>query len=432
MGMSFEELIKSDKDSDLEKQFKNVRTALKLILAKYISDSGSYERVIEGFIGADIDSKRSDPSKKNFLDDLLDIGKHMDDAFNKIGDAAEGALAHRLSSVSDIYLDRISQASYESKLNRFPFHKERFIMDVSEEQEAKSIVPRAAFRSIKMFVDKYYFLFRQCSVNLKAKAVFNKISIFRDSLINFEWAIAHYTNKLNGEYAKEIAPFHKDTKLALLRLRKLCEAIDAASFGSFVKTLRGSAIEMGIRAYVRYNPVVTVASGDVKAGSAISVGAILEKYDRFMLPIRQAAAEYGRTKKTATQRPSTPDQPKMFWDISSQITEFRDGMHEIIDEFSKGINSSCEDFKYFSYAVQNVLIPYMNHSKGEVNTSFLVGVNNLDTFFWKIMVMAIESCQENDENIEEILGLIVRVRKSDAERRAAPDDANIDETFEEE
>ncbi len=429
MGMSFEELVKNDKDRDLEKQFKNVRTALKLSLSKYIGESGSLEKSIEEFAGEDQADKKGSSSKKNFLDDLLDIGKLMDDTFNKIGDSSEGALAHKLTSVSAIYMDRISHACYEAKLNRFPMHKEKFAVNVTEEQEAKAVVPRTVFRSIKMFIDKYYFLFRQCSVNPKAKGVFNKIAAFRDNLINFEWSIAHYVNKLEGEYAKEIAPFYKDTKMALLRLRKFCEAIEASPFGGLVKSLKDTAVEMGVRAYLRYNPVVTVVRGGVRVGAVIPVGTILEKYDHFMTPIRQAVADYDKAKRAMQQRSFMSETPKMFWDISGQITEFRDGMHDVVDEFSKGISPSNEDFKYFTYTVQNVLIPYMNQTKGEVNESFVVGVNNLDTFFWKVMIMAIEFGQENGENVDEILGLTVRIKKSDVERRVSSSGVNAEEVF---
>lgn len=419
MSMSFEELVKCDKDRELEKKYKNVRTALKLSLTKYISDSPSLERAVDKFSGCDITDKSSDSSKKSFIDDLLEISKFMEDAFNKIGDAKEGALAHRLASVSAIYMDRISHACYESKLNRFPMHKEKFAVNVTEEQEAKSVVPKMVLRSVKVFIDKYYFLLRQCSVNPKAKILFTKISDFRDQLHHFEWSIGHYINKLEGEYAKEIAPFYKDTKLALLRLRKLCEAIEAGPFGVFIKGFRDTALEMGVRAYIRYNPNITVANGNARKGAVIPIGSIIEKYDYFMAPIRQAVAGYDKAKRAMQQRSPLSENHKMFWDISSQITEFREGMHKIINEFSVGISNSNDDFKYFIYTVQNVLIPYMNQTKGEVNDSFVVGVNNLDVFFWKVMIMSIELGQEGGENMEEILGLTIRIKQSDIDKKAA-------------
>lgn len=428
MGMSFEELVKVDKDRELEKKYKNVRTALKLGLSKYINESSTLERSFKGFTGADPDKKLPSP-KKNFVDDLLDIAQFMEDAFNKMGDAKEGALAHKLASVSAIYMDRISHACYEAKLNRFPMHKEKFSVNVTEEQEAKSVVPKMVIRSIKVFIDRYYYLLRQCSVNPKAKALYTKISDFRDKLCHFEWSMGHYVTKLEGEYAKEIAPFFKDTKMALLRLRKLCEAIDASTFGTFIKGLKDTALEMGVRSYIKYNPVVSVLHGGVRKGAIIPIGNILEKYDIYMEPIHQAVADYDKTKRAMQMRSPLSDNYKMFWDISGQIVEFRDGMHGVIDEFSKGISNSNENFKYFIYTVQNVLIPFMNQAKGEVNDSFVVGVDNLDAFFWKVMILAIECGQENQESIEEILGLTVKVKQSDIDKRAANSAENTEEAL---
>lgn len=427
MGMSFEELVKIDKDRELDKKYKNVRTALKLSLSKYINETPSIERSFKTYAGADPEKKPS--PKKNFIDDLLDIGKLMEDAFNKMGDSKEGALAHKLASVSAIYMDRISHACYESKLNRFPMHKEKFAVNVTEEQEAKSVVPKMVIRSIKVFIDKYYYLLRQCSVNPKAKILYTKITEFRDKLCHFEWSMGHYVTKLEGEYAKEIAPFFKDTKMALLRLRKLCEAIDASTFGTFIKGLQETALEMGVRGFIKYNPIVSVVHGGIRKGAIIPIGTILEKYDKHMEPIHQAVADYDKTKHAMQLRNPLSDNYKMFWDISGQIVEFRDGMHGVIDEFSKGISNSNENFKYFIYTVQNVLIPFMNQAKGEVNDSFVVGVHNLDAFFWKVMVLAIECGQENQESIDEVLGLAVRVKQSDIDKKVANSGVNPEEAF---
>ena len=90
-------------------------------------------------------------------------------------------------------------------------------------------------------------------------------------------------------------------------------------------------------------------------------------------------------------------------------------MHSVIDEFSKGISPSDEDFKFFTHTAQAVIIPYMNQTKGEVNDSFINGVKNLDTFFWKIMTKAIENSQEKGEKMDEIVGLAVRVTQKELE-----------------
>ncbi len=57
----------------------------------------------------------------------------------------------------------------------------------------------------------------------------------------------------------------------------------------------------------------------------------------------------------------------------------------------------------------------MNQTKGEVNDSFINGVKNLDTFFWKIMTKAIENSQEKGEKMDEIVGLAVRVTQKELE-----------------
>lgn len=58
----------------------------------------------------------------------------------------------------------------------------------------------------------------------------------------------------------------------------------------------------------------------------------------------------------------------------------------------------------------------MNQTKGEVNDSFINGVKNLDTFFWKIMTKAIENAQENGEKMDEIVGLAVRVTQKELDK----------------
>ena len=146
--------------------------------------------------------------------------------------------------------------------------------------------------------------------------------------------------------------------------------------------------------------MLTVVTGNVRKGSVIPVQTIVDKYDNVMFPIRQTVAELDT--KLGGNRPKDP--AKAFWDIASQITSFRDGMHSVIDEFSKGISPSDEEFKFFTHTAQAVLIPYMNQTKGE------------DTFFWKIMTKAIENAQENGEKMDEIVGLAVRVTQKELDK----------------
>ena len=76
----------------------------------------------------------------------------------------------------------------------------------------------------------------------------------------------------------------------------------------------------------------------------------------------------------------------------------------------------------------------MTQSKGEVNDSFIVGVKNLDTFFWKIVVKSIERSQKDGEVMEEILGLSVRITQKELEqfiqsrKEAGDSDMNTEET----
>ncbi len=76
-----------------------------------------------------------------------------------------------------------------------------------------------------------------------------------------------------------------------------------------------------------------------------------------MFPIRQTVAELDT--KLGGSRAKDPS--KAFWDIASQITSFRDGMHSVIDEFSKGISPSDEDFKY-NTTFPDITSNYCKHS----------------------------------------------------------------------
>lgn len=430
MAMIVDEVLKTQKTKLLETKFGNVRKGLRMSLVAFLKDNPGYEKLIDSFTGIDPADKKTE-SKKNFLDDLTEISKLMDDTFNKLGGAEEGALAHKLVTVSAIYMERVGIACAESKINNFPQHKEKFAMYVSEDQEVKAIVPRTTIKTIKNYLDKWFLLIQQYSVNAKAKIIYTKLSDFRDKLHHFEYVLGKSINQLQKDYIKEIAPFMKYTKAALLKMRKLFEAIDASSFGKMISALTDVAMENGTRVYVKYNAVITIVAGNVHKGSVIPVQTIVDKYDNFMFPIRQTIAELD-TKAGGSR---TKDPSKAFWDIASQITSFRDGMHSVIDEFSKGISPSDEDFKFFTHTVQAVLIPYMNQSKGEVNNSFIVGVKNLDTFFWKIVTRSIENGQEDGEKMDEILGLAVRISQKDvdafkAEGGAAESDAEVPEELE--
>lgn len=411
MAVIAEEMLKAIKFKEIDGKFSAVRKGLKMSLVTFLKENPSYEKLIEGFIGVDPKDKKTEKNA-NFIDHLGEVGKLMDEAFNKLGDASDGALAHLLVTISGIYMERIGQKSQEIKTNFFPHHKEKFNMNISETQELKAIVPRTTFKTIKSYVDKWYYLLSQYSVNAKAKVVYTKIVDFRDKLQIFEYIFGKSVNSLQREYVKEIIPFMKDSKLALLRLRKLCEAIDASSFGKMIKALHGVAIEEGTRVYIKQNAVINIYDANGQSSRAMPIQNIVDKYDNFMFPIRQTVAELD-TKIGSTRG---KDPAKAFWDIANQITSFRDGMHSVIEEFSKGVSPNDEDFKFFTHTVQAVLIPYMNQSKGEVNDTFIVGVKNLDTFFWKIVMKSIEKAQKDGETMEEILGLSIRISQKELDQ----------------
>lgn len=408
MAMIADEILRAQKSRELETKFSSVRKGLRMALVSFLKDNPSYEKLIDSFAGLE-GLEGGEGSARNFLDELLDISKLMDETFDKLGGAEDGALAHKLTTVSAIYMERVGQGCLECKINNFPLHKEKFSVYLSEEQEVKGIVPRTTLKTIKSFLDRWFFVMQQYSVNARAKLVYMKLSLFRDRLHNFEYVLGKNINKVKKEYIKEIIPFTKDTKLALLRMRKLFEAVDASPFGKMIKALSDVAMESGTRVYVKYNSVITVVINSIYKGSVIPIQTIVDKYDAVMFPVRQILAEL----ETELGGSRLKDPAKAFWDVSSQITSFRDGMHDVINEFSKGISPSDEDFKFFVYTVQTVLIPYMNQSRGEVNDTFIIGIRNLDTYFWKIVTKAIENSQEGGEHMDEILGLTVNITKKD-------------------
>ena len=64
-----------------------------------------------------------------------------------------------ISKIIKFYINNFSFCitCLESKTNYFPMHKEKFAMYVSEDQEAKSIVPRTTLKTIKNYLDKRVF-----------------------------------------------------------------------------------------------------------------------------------------------------------------------------------------------------------------------------------------------------------------------------------
>lgn len=429
MPQTREEFTKDLKDKDLEARFKNVRNGLKLALSKYMlePESKDVEKVIESFTGLD---KAFPKREKSFVDDLLAVGSTMDSIFKDMQGLEELALVQKLSTIGTVYMDRVSEECFRKKLDNFPRYKEKFETGMSEEQEAKSVVPKTIFYSIKLYLDRYYLLFRMYSVNVKAKGLFIKLNKFRDTLINFEYNIAYYLSKVPNDHIKDTVSFKRAMKIAVMRLRKFFEAIDASNFGKLVRALNWVGIENGIRIYIKYNPDVLVKKPGLGLTGLVSLSSILENYETCMSPIRQMISDDdsssildSRKFKRHTPTANNNDS-KAFWDVADKIKAFRDGMYKVIDDMGVGIVSGDGDYKFFIQTVQSAILPYVSQSRGEGNSTFLIAAKNLDSFFWKLIIKIIENAQENGETVDEILGLSIKV--SDKEIKTAMEALNAE------
>lgn len=404
MNMIAEELLRTEKYKELENRFSNIRKGLKISLNNVLKENLDYAKMIEKYAAVDVNPLLN--SGRSFFDELGEIAKLMKQAFD-VGDVEEGALAHKLARNSVIYIERIGQASVECKNNHFAFQKEKFNMNVSEEQEVKSLIPRNTFRNIKNYITKWTYLFSQYSVNAKARVIYQKLVNFRDTLLEFEYNYGKNLSLVSKDYLKEVLPFIKEAKLALLRLRKLCEAIEASQFGSITKLLYSTVIEEGTRVFVNLNEFIYVRR--VAGGEEIQVPlqGIVEKYDNVMFPIRQTLAELDA--KVHTQR--NKDEIGLFWNVSSNVLSFKTKMQKVIDKFSFSISPNDEDVKFFTFTVQSIIIPYMSQMSGKVNDTFINSIKNLDTFFWRIIVRAIERSLDNKIDMDQLLGLSVKITK---------------------
>lgn len=410
MLMTREEYAKDLKDKELDVKFKTVRNAHKLLLSKFMLDAENqdYEKLIESFIGLDPSSAHK--KKKSFLDDLLEIGIVMDEVFADITTKEELQIVQALKSTGLVYMDKMAAACLAAKTEHFPRFKEKFDMGLSEEQEAKTVVPKAIFYSVKLYLDKYYLLFRLFSVNVKARAVFVKLGRFRQSLIAFEYNIAYYLSVFKKDYIKEVILFKQEMKITLMRLRKLFEAIDDSSFGKLVKMLYTISIENGVKTYIKYNPEVVIDKPLIGLVAKISLADVLGNYERNMFPVRQVVAENNAVFQSKLSKEVAQ---KAFWDFVDKIHSFRDGMYKVSEDIGNGVLSSDSDYKYFIQIIQSLILPYVSQSKGEVNDTFFIGVKNLDIFFWKLIVKMIENAQEKSESMDEILGLVIKVSEKE-------------------
>ncbi len=417
MPLTYEEYVRAEKDKAQELKFKQVRTGLKLAMSKHIQETngGKLEKLIGTFTGLESQEVDSE-DKRTFLDDLIDTTVIMNEVFASLGDAEEGLLASKLTSISAIYMDKLAEKYIDLKLNHYPRYKEKFTVDMSEEQEIKNIVPRVAFKSIKMFLDKYYYVFRLCSVNPKAKMIYTKLDEYRSNLVKFEYNIGYSISKVRGDYLKQIKPFYRDTKRSLLMIRRFFEAVEDSQFGKLVKYLYETSFEYASRTYVKFNPTMTIVA-PVHKGMVVPMQEMLDKFDESMEPIHQMVIDYDQTKILMRRRHSLgQENTTTYWDVSERIVHFKESMAGVVENFERVVSSSDNELKFFNHTIQTVIIPYINQSRGEVNETFTAGVKHLDQFFWKVTIKIIEMCQDDNEQMDEIAGLVLRLKPSELVR----------------
>lgn len=407
--MLADELLKVQKFKEQDAKFGPIRKGLRMSLVSHMKDFPDVVKNIEKFIGIEPTDPNGTASRANFIDHFIKTLSYLDESYEKLGNSTGATMVAKVNSLFSVYVERVGVESNEGKINFFPQHKEKFAMYTSEDQEMKAVIPRNTFKIIKTYIDKWYFVLLQYSINPRAKVLFHKISTIREKIQHFEFMLSKLLGPLQKDFAKELIGFMKSLKLTLLRLRKFSEAIDASNFGNLIKQLTDIAIEEGTRIYKKHNPIITYNSGPRK-GYSISLQNVIDLYDNATFAVRQTMAELETKNAGASHR---RDNNKNFWDVASQMTSFRDGMRSVIDEFGKAISPSDEDYKYFTHTVQAVIIPYINQSRGQINQTFTVGVQNLDTTFWKLVIKAIELGQDNNEEITEILGLTVRITQKD-------------------
>ena len=406
MNMIAEELLRTEKYKGLETRYSPLRKGVKISLNNCLKENLDYSNMIEKY--ATTDSNPLLNSSRSFFDELAVIAKFMKSTFD-LENLEDSALAHKISTHSIIYVERIGQESLECKNNHFAFQKEKFNMNVSEEQEVKSLIPRNTFKNIKNYITRWTYLFSQFTVNAKAKIVYQKLVSFRDVLLEFEYNYGKNLSRVSKDYLKVILPFIKESKLALLRLRKLFEAIDASHFGVVYKLLYSAVIEEGTRVFVNLNEYITVRRSSGGEEIQVPLQSIVEKYDSVMFPIRQTLAELDAKMHTRRHK----DEIGLFWNVSSNVMNFKNKMQKVIEKFSYSISPSDEDVKFFTFTVQSIIIPYMSQMSGKVNETFVNSIKNLDTFFWRIIVRAIERSLDDKIDMDQLLGLNIKITKKE-------------------
>jgi len=444
MPIMIEEIIKINKDKVLEQQYKDVRQALKLNLFKYIAEErgGILEKSIETFVGKlnkeedtgqnnkigyDIGSATNLggrkiytlPSRKNsdmaILDQLLKISDDMSTIFDGFEKLEGGRLRHKIGTVGIVNISNFIDSIKNAKLNCFPRHVEPISYGLSEEQEIKAIIPRSTFKTIKLMVDKYYYLFRLISMNQFAGIAFQKLGVFRDNLHLFEYSIFYYLNKLKDTESNNsatIGSYTREIKAMLLHYKKFIEAMYESDFSKLVNTLTDLSQEAGMRIFIQYNAKVDSLSGITRVKEEVNLAYSLMQFDETVKPILRLVEtlDFSRSNKIFN---SIGKKQEVFWAISAMIEDFKHNVNCIINEFLKIIPQTNADFKYFIHTIQSFILPYISQQKGEVSETFVAGIKNINVFYWKLMLRIIERSFEEEFQFSDLLGLQVHVLNED-------------------
>ena len=446
MLMMLEEIVKLEKDKDLEEKYKKVRQSLRLYIARYVAEysNGVLEKYIASFVKKEeIDeeeqtanvsvvdlnnpnvfvhkhvaaTKKQKSSEQVILEELERVGNAMDKVFLDFDKLEGGMLATRISKEGIINMGAFAELLMDSKMKCFPRYIERFSYSVSEEQEIKAVIPRSTFKTIKLIIDKYYFMFRLISINPSTRDVFQKISTFREKLHNFEYLLFNYIRKLRSgeqDFSKIIGNYTRELKFLLLHYKKFFEAMNESQFGKLVNTLLDTSQEAGMRMFIKHNDSITVVSAVTRTEVVMKILLVLENFDGAMNPMQEILAPLDFSKrKQVNDVDGELERQRAFWKVSILMPSFKEKMNIVINEFLKIVPQSHDDFKYLLHSVQALILPYMNQQNGEINESFTAGLKNINTLFWKLTMKIIEHSLPKGFLLSDLLGFQVRVSEED-------------------
>ena len=446
MLMMLEEIVKLEKDKDLEEKYKKVRQSLRLYIARYVAEysNGVLEKYIASLTKKDeIDeeevstvsvvdlnnpnvfiqrehvarAKKQMSTDQVILEELERIGNAMDSLFVDFEKLEGGALATKISKEGIIKMGAFGELLLDSKMKCFPRYIERFSYSASEEQEIKAVIPRSTFKTIKLIIDKYYYMFRLISINPVTRDVFQKLSTFREKLHNFEYLLFNYIRKLRSgeqDFSKIIGNYTRELKFLLLHYKKFFEAMNESQFGKLVNTLLDTSQEAGMRMFIKHNDTVTVVSAVTRTEVVMRISLVLESFDAAINPMQEILAPLDFSKrKQINNVDGELERQRAFWKVSILMPLFKEKMNVVINEFLKIVPQSHDDFKYLLHSVQALILPYMNQQNGEINESFTAGLKNINTLFWKLSMKIIEHSLPKGFLLSDLLGFQVRVSEED-------------------